>query len=125
MKKVENIVSSDADEYPIADNADDETRYFNPDWSEEEIDPNFLEMVKNRANNQEIVISETVNGEDFLNNQNSDVGVNFPATEIENEDCEAMDHSSTGSTGCIRLGGEGETQYNPIDVNAPEDFANG
>lgn len=92
---------------------------------EGEINLNYFVNVTNNEDNLDIVISETVNGEDHVNTIRTPDGVYFPATEIENADCEALDLSSTGSTGCIRLGVEGETQYNPIDVTAAADSDNG
>ncbi|WZZ91578.1 hypothetical protein YC2023_120157 [Brassica napus] len=46
-----NACIRDADDEPTADNADDGSRYFNLEWSEGEIGPNYWENV--------------INGEDF------------------------------------------------------------
>nr|VDC96252.1 unnamed protein product [Brassica oleracea] len=56
--------TNDADDEPIADNADDGSRYFNPGWPEGEIGPNYWENA---------------------NNGDTKVSMNLQATGMENE----------------------------------------
>ncbi|KAF2538237.1 hypothetical protein F2Q68_00022940 [Brassica cretica] len=113
------------DDEPTTDNADDGSRYFNPEWSEGEIDPNYWENVINGEYNHGGGLSETVNGEEPVNGISTEVTMNFQVTGNENAKVVEVDQSSTGSTGYIRQGVEGDTQYNPIHVTVAEDIDEG
>ncbi|CAN6873781.1 unnamed protein product [Brassica oleracea] len=65
-------------------------------------------------------LSETVNGEELVNGISTYVTMNFQVTGNENAKVVEVDQSSTGSTGYIRQGVEGDTQYNPIHVTVDE-----
>ncbi|KAH0904077.1 hypothetical protein HID58_043580 [Brassica napus] len=93
------------DDEPIADNADDGSRYFNSGLPEGEIGPNYWE----NANNG---LSETVNGEEPVNCVSLSETVNGE----EPVNC---------STGYIRQAVEGGTQYNPIHVTVAENSDEG
>ncbi|CAF1708074.1 hypothetical protein YC2023_040951 [Brassica napus] len=112
--------TNDADDEPIADNADDGSRYFNPGWPEGEIGPNYWENANNGEYNHGVGLSESVNGEEPVNCVSTKVSMNLQATGMENEKVVEMDQSSTGSTGYIRQAVEGGTQYNPIHVTVAE-----
>ncbi|KAF2612194.1 hypothetical protein F2Q70_00011223 [Brassica cretica] len=113
------------DDEPIADNADDGSRYFNPGWLEGEIGPNYWENANNGEYNHGVGLLEWVNGEEPVNCVSTEVSMNLQATEMENEKVVEMDQSSTGSTGYIRQAVEGGTQYNSIHVTVAENSDEG
>ncbi|WZZ35400.1 hypothetical protein YC2023_018801 [Brassica napus] len=100
----------------MAGDADDGSRYFNPDWPEVEIGPDCWKNVINRNYNHGEAQSETVDGHAAANGTRTYVIMNYQVTEDETPNVVEVDHSSTGSTCNSKQGLAGDTLYNPIHV---------